>query len=156
MVDAPPPFATVGAGQGLAVLAPDGSVVDVLAGLPEASMARFTLAAGAVAVAVRHRTVSELWYVVSGRGQMWRCSGTTEEIVDLMPGTSLSIPVGTDFQFRATDDEALVAIGVTIPPWPGDGEAEATCGPWPPSVDAGPGLIGDPQPSSSQGPATAL
>ena len=156
MVDAPPPFATVGTGQGPAVLAPDGSVVDVLAGLPEASMARFTLAAGAVAVAVRHRTVSELWYVVSGRGQMWRCSGTTEEIVDLMPGTSLSIPVGTDFQFRATDDEALVAIGVTIPPWPGDGEAEATCGPWPPSVDAAPGLIGDPQPSSSQGPATAL
>ena len=55
-------------------------------------MARFTLAAGGVSVAVRHRTVSELWYVVSGRGQMWRRSDATEEIVDLMPGTLVVHP----------------------------------------------------------------
>jgi hypothetical protein len=79
------------------------------------------------------------------------------EIVDLSPGMSLSIPVGTAFQFRATDDEDLAAVGVTIPPWPGDGEAVACDGRWPPSVEPGPGLAVDPQPSSpSQGPATAL
>ena len=109
-------------------------------------MAHFTLAAGQTSLAVRHRTVSELWYVVSGRGQMWRRSatadtaGTPEEVVELAPGVSLSIPVGVAFQFRATDEEELAAVGVTIPSWPGDDEAEAHDGPWPPSVEAGPGL----------------
>jgi hypothetical protein len=71
---------------------------------------------------------------------------------------SLSIPVGTAFQFQATDrEEDLAAVGVTIPSWPGDGEAVTCHGPWPPSVEPGPGLAVDPQPSSpSQGPATAL
>src|SRR5690606_19400527 len=49
--------------------APDGSDVHVLVALPAASMIRFTLPEGAVSVPVRHRTVQELWYVVSGRGE---------------------------------------------------------------------------------------
>jgi mannose-6-phosphate isomerase-like protein (cupin superfamily) len=159
-VDGQPGFTTVRIADAVTVAAPDGSVVRVLASLPGASMAHFTLAARAVSVAVRHRTVSELWYIETGRGQMWRRSDraeTTEEIVDLRPGVSLSIPVGTAFQFRATGDEDLAAVGVTIPTWPGDAEAEPCRGPWTASVEAGPGLAGDPQPSSpAQGPATAL
>jgi mannose-6-phosphate isomerase-like protein (cupin superfamily) len=160
-VDAAPAFATVRLADAVTVTAPDGSVVRVLAGLPQASMGHFTLAAGAVSVAVRHRTVSELWYIEVGRGQMWLRAAdgdAAEEVVDLSPGVSLSIPVGTAFQFQATDrEEDLAAGGVTIPPWPGDGEAVTCHGPWPPSVEPGPGLAVDPQPSSpSQGPATAL
>jgi mannose-6-phosphate isomerase-like protein (cupin superfamily) len=159
-VDAAPAFATVRLADAVTVTAPDGSVVRVLAGLPQASMGHFTLAAGAVSVAVRHRTVSELWYIEVGRGQMWLRAAdgdAAEEVVDLSPGVSLSIPVGTAFQFRATGEEALTAVGVTIPSWPGDGEAEACGGPWAPSVEAGPGLAGDGQPSPpSHGPATAL
>jgi mannose-6-phosphate isomerase-like protein (cupin superfamily) len=143
------PFTTTTLSDAVTVAAPDGSVVRILAGLPEASMAHFTLAAGEISIAVRHRTVSELWYVVSGRGQMWRRSsnadtavtGTAEEVVELAPGVSLSIPVGVAFQFRATGDEELAAVGVTIPSWPGDDEAEAHDGPWTPSVEAGPGLV---------------
>ena len=63
-------------------------------------MAHFTLAVGEVSVAVRHRTVSELWYVEAGRGQMWLRSNDadTDEVVELAPGVSVSIPTGTAFQ----------------------------------------------------------
>jgi hypothetical protein len=35
------------------------------------------------------------------------------------------------FQFRADGDGPLAAVGVTMPPWPGDHEAYHVPGPWP-------------------------
>jgi len=114
-------------------LAPDGSEVRLLVRGDRASMAQFKLPAGHTASAVAHRTVEELWYVVSGSGQMWRSQGEQEDIVELLPGVSLSIPVRTHFQFRATGPEALVVIGVTVPSWPGAEEAYSVDGKWPAS-----------------------
>ena len=105
------------------VLAPDGSEVRVLLRLSSGSMAHFSLAPGAVSKAVRHRTVEEVWYVVGGRGQMWRHQDGRSEVVDLVPGICLTIPLGTHFQFRSTGTGPLEIIGVTMPPWPGDDEA---------------------------------
>jgi mannose-6-phosphate isomerase-like protein (cupin superfamily) len=116
------------------VTAPDGSEVRVLATSDRGSMAQFRLRPGAISSAVVHRTVEELWFVVSGRGSMWRSLGDDEEVVGLEPGVSLSIPVGTRFQFRATDDAPLVVIGVTMPPWPGPDEVERIRGAWTPTV----------------------
>jgi mannose-6-phosphate isomerase-like protein (cupin superfamily) len=116
-------------------VAPDGSEVRLLSGGTRGGMAHFRLAAGQVARAVAHRTVEEIWYVIEGRGQMWRqLPGYPEETVQLRPGLSLSIPVGTAFQFRADAGAPLAAIGVTMPPWPGTGEAETRDGIWPPTV----------------------
>ena len=53
-----------------------------------------------------------------------------QETVPLRPGTSLSIPAGTHFQFRAAGDGPLAAVGVTMPPWPDGGEAYEVPGPW--------------------------
>lgn len=111
-------------------VAPDGSDVRVLLGLGAGGMAHFELAAGRVARAVTHRTVEEVWFVVAGRGEMWRRQGEHEETVVLEPGVCLTIPLGTHFQFRASPTEPVSAIGVTMPPWPGDGEAVAVQGPW--------------------------
>jgi mannose-6-phosphate isomerase-like protein (cupin superfamily) len=94
-------------------------------------MAHFQLAAGAVSKPVQHRTVEEIWYVLSGSGQMWRRQGEREETVDLAPGTCLTIPVGTAFQFRAGDDGPFAAVAITMPPWPDDGEAVFVAGAWP-------------------------
>jgi len=116
------------------VQAPDGSEVRVLLSLRGGGMAHFRLAAGAVAKAVSHRSVDELWFVVAGRGEMWRRKGEREEVVELVPGLCLSIPVGTHFQFRASATEAVAAVAVTMPPWPGAEEAVLVTGPWPPSV----------------------
>ena len=113
------------------VVAPDGSDVRILLRLAGGSMAHFELAAGRTSRAVTHRTVDEIWYVLSGRGQMWRRQGGREETVELSPGTCLSIPAGTHFQFRSTGDGPLAAVAVTMPPWPGENEAVAVPGAWP-------------------------
>lgn len=69
------PFSTLSLPADPTVVAPDGSNVRVLLSLAGGSMAHFELEAGQVAKAVTHRTVEELWYVVSGQGQMWRRQG---------------------------------------------------------------------------------
>jgi mannose-6-phosphate isomerase-like protein (cupin superfamily) len=114
----------------LDVLAPDGSEVRILLSLAGGSMAHFQLPAGRVSRAVRHRTVEEIWYVLSGQGEMWRSAGGQQQIVTLTPGTGLTIPAGVDFQFRSQPAEALAAVAITMPPWPGDGEAEFVDGRW--------------------------
>jgi mannose-6-phosphate isomerase-like protein (cupin superfamily) len=116
------------------VLAPDGSEVRILLSLARGSMAHFSLQAGQVSRAVRHRTVEEIWYVLSGEGEMWRSVNHHEDVAALSPGTCLTIPVGTVFQFRSLGDQPLAAVAITMPPWPGDGEAEMVAGKWQPTV----------------------
>lgn len=111
-------------------LAPDGSEVRVLCGLTRGGLAVFSLPSKAVSKAVAHRTVEEVWYVVSGHGRMWRKRGDDEAIVDIGPGVSLSIPTGTHFQFRCDGFEPLKALGATMPPWPGAEEALIVEGIW--------------------------
>lgn len=112
------------------ITAPDGSDVRVLVALPRGSMAHFQLDPGRTSAAVEHRSVEELWYVVGGQAEMWRRQGAVEEIVLLQAGTSLSIPVGTRFQFRTVGTEPFCAVGTTMPPWPGPDEAVLVEGPW--------------------------
>ena len=114
-------------------IAPDGSEVRVLCRTGRGSMAQFVLPPGAVSRAVAHRTVEELWYFIAGRGRMWRRLGDRDEVVEVYPGTSVSILAGTQFQFRSGDDGPLVAVGVTMPPWPGEAEAYAVEGCWHPT-----------------------
>jgi mannose-6-phosphate isomerase-like protein (cupin superfamily) len=127
---AEPGFATLLAAQAPAVAAPDGSQVQVLLRLQGGSMATFTLQPGQVSAAVTHRSVEELWYVVSGRGRMWRRDAMFEDIVALETGLCLSVPLGTAFQFRCEGDVPLVAVAVTMPPWPGPNETVGVDGAW--------------------------
>lgn len=112
-------------------LAPDGSEVRLLLEVRETGMAHFTLPPGKVSRAVTHRTVEELWYVLAGRGRMWRKQGEHEEIVPLGPDICLSLPLGTHFQFRNDGEDDLEIIIATIPPWPGTTEAVPVPGIWP-------------------------
>jgi mannose-6-phosphate isomerase-like protein (cupin superfamily) len=111
-------------------IAPDGSDVRVLLSLNGGSMAHFELAPGQTSKAVTHRTVEEIWFFLSGRGEMWRMHGEQDEIVPVGPGVCLTIPAGTRFQFRSFDGEPLAAVGVTMPPWPGEHEATLVEGKW--------------------------
>ena len=114
------------------VTAPDGSDVRILLRLGGGSMAHFELAPGRTSIAVTHRTVAEIWYILSGRGEMWRKCDGQEEIAALDAGVCLTIPVGTHFQFRTLGSEPLAAVGVTMPPWPADDEAVVVVGRWTP------------------------
>jgi mannose-6-phosphate isomerase-like protein (cupin superfamily) len=124
--------------DGCDVIAPDGSEVRILLAARGGSMAHFRLPAGQVSRAVRHRTVDEIWFILSGRGEMWRSAGGRDEIAALVPGACLTIEAGTTFQFRAAADAPLAAVAVTMPPWPGDAEAEPAEGRWTPSDQPGP------------------
>ena len=117
-------------------VAPDGSDVRVLLQLAGGGMAHFQLAPGEVSTAVMHRTVEEIWYFLGGSGELWRKQGDQEETVPVREGTCITIPLGTRFQFRADATQAhdLAAVGVTMPPWPGAGEAVIVQGPWRPTV----------------------
>jgi mannose-6-phosphate isomerase-like protein (cupin superfamily) len=116
------------------VFAPDGSEVRVLCQLSRGGLAVFSLPPNAVSKAVAHRTVEEVWYIISGKGCIWRKLGDQEEIVELDPGVSLTIPTGTRFQFRCDGLEPLNIIGATMPPWPGEEEAFHVEGKWEPTI----------------------
>ena len=111
-------------------MAPDGSEVRILCSGAHGSMAHFSLPGGQVSRAVAHRSIEEVWYFLAGHGRFWRRHGSDEEIVEVSAGVSISIPPGTHFQFRNDGDEALAAVGVSMPPWPGEDEAYPVDGIW--------------------------
>jgi mannose-6-phosphate isomerase-like protein (cupin superfamily) len=131
-------FETKSLQPGPDAVAPDGSEVRLLLQVRGGGLAHFELGAGQTSVAVWHRSVEEIWYFLRGTGEMWRKAGHHEEVVAVSPGVCVTIPRGTQFQFRVTGDESLAAIGATIPRWPGAGEAVIVSGPWAPSVRSGP------------------
>jgi mannose-6-phosphate isomerase-like protein (cupin superfamily) len=109
--------------------APDGSdirlLVDGRQQATQASLVEVSLPAGSVSRPVWHRTVEEIWYVLEGEGQVWRCppDAQPESIVAVPvgPGDAVVIPTGWRFQFSA--GSALRFLCYTCPPWPGDDEA---------------------------------
>jgi mannose-6-phosphate isomerase-like protein (cupin superfamily) len=119
-------------------VAPDGSDVRLLLQVTGGGLAHFELAADQTSVAVVHRTVEEIWFFLRGKGEVWRRRGSREEIVEVGPDVCITIPVGTEFQFRSFGVEALSALGASIPAWPGKGEASLVRGPWRSTVEPGP------------------
>ncbi len=103
-------------------ISPAGAEVRLLMNNAQGGMAHCTLKDKKISKAVRHKTVSEFWYVLSGKGAIWRRNGNEELIMPLEAGVSIDIPLGTDFQYRS-DDGDLVFICVTMPPWSGADEA---------------------------------
>jgi mannose-6-phosphate isomerase-like protein (cupin superfamily) len=82
-----------------------------------------------------HATVSEFWYVLEGKGEIWRNNGVESSITVLAPGTAIDIPVGTAFQYRNVSDIDLKFICIAMPPWPGDAEATFIDGKWQPTIN---------------------
>jgi mannose-6-phosphate isomerase-like protein (cupin superfamily) len=72
-------------------VAPDGSDVRLLPGLKGGGMANFELPPGETATAVTHGTFEEIWFFLSGRGEMWRQQGDQSETVDVHVGVCLTM-----------------------------------------------------------------
>jgi mannose-6-phosphate isomerase-like protein (cupin superfamily) len=111
-------------------VAPDGSDVRILLRLQGGSMAHFEIEPNAVSKAVVSSSIEEIWYFLSGRGEMWRSMGTFENVVAVSRGVCITIPEGTQFQFRSFGSEPLAAIGITMPPWPGEEVVKVVEGIW--------------------------
>ena len=112
--------------------APDGSeirwLIDDRHAARRASLVEVTLPAGQVSKPVWYRTVEEIWYILEGSGQVWRCPPTSRPDsvppVPVSPGDALTIPTGWRFQFSANPDAPLRFLCHTSPPWPGEDEAQ--------------------------------
>ncbi|CAF3816826.1 unnamed protein product [Rotaria sp. Silwood1] len=111
-------------------VAPDGSLVRTLLTTIGGSMAQFELPPRMTSHAVEHRTVYEIWYFLSGQGEFWRKQNEREEIVIVDADICITIPVGTQFQFRTIGQKSLVAVAITMPPWSGDSEVIPREGIW--------------------------
>ena len=114
-------------------IAPDGSEIRLLVdhnhGAERASLVEVTLPAGEVSKPVWHRRVEEVWYVLEGHGQVWRCPFGIDPAgvvpVTVGPGDALTIPTRCRFQFSASSDGGLRFLCFTTPPWPGSDEARS-------------------------------
>ena len=114
------------------VTAPDGSEIRLLIDrrhhASAASMVEVTLPAGQVSRPVWHQNVEEVWYVLQGQGEVWRCPPNADPALcaalAVKPGDSLVIPPRWRFQFRASTAGELRFLCFTVPPWPGDDEAQ--------------------------------
>ena len=111
--------------------APDGSEIRLLKEVEGGSMVHCVLRPRDTSMAVRHRTVEEIWHFLSGVGEVWRKLSNIEMVDDVTAGTSLTIPLGAHFQFRNTGDVPLVFVIATMPPWPGNDEAIQVADNWP-------------------------
>ena len=125
-----PVFATMQLPDLYDYLAPDGSEIRELLRGRDCNRAHCMLPPGGVSLATTHRTVAEIWYCLSGHGQIWRKLGDVEQVTDLKPGTCLSIPTGTHFQFRNPGHDVLCIVIACSPPWPGAQESVMISGPW--------------------------
>lgn len=119
-------------------LAPDSSEIRLLPSTPRGGLAHCRLNVGRTSRPVKHKSVEEIWYCMSGRGELWRRYGQAEEVVELRPGAACLIGFQEEFQFRclsareqrsgnvasrARDPEALQLLIATFPGWPGPDEA---------------------------------
>lgn len=116
-------------------------MIDTRHRISRASLCEVFLAAGQVSRPVWHRRVEEIWYVLEGRGEVWRCPPEIEDgrrvpPVAVSADDVLTIPTGWRFQFRASREAPLRFLCFTTPPWPGPDEAQPaeSGGPWTPTV----------------------
>jgi mannose-6-phosphate isomerase-like protein (cupin superfamily) len=118
------------------VVAPDGSHVLPLLQVERGSVAHCALPPGCVSQAVCHRLIDEIWYFLSGHGEMWRRDPTSglESVEPCGPGLSLTIREGVSFQFRTTGAEPLAFLCFTMPAWPGEQVATVVAGHWQPRL----------------------
>lgn len=126
----PGPWLTVDLPSSYDYLAPDGSEIRLLITHDAGGVAHCRLPAGSVSSPARHRTVVEVWYVLSGHGQVWREKDGDEEIVEVGTSTVVTLPVGCSFQFRASEDSVLDLLIGTFPRLPDPTEAQLVQGHW--------------------------
>ena len=104
-------------------LALDKSEIRSLPEFDEGGLCHCTLASGKTSRAVKHQTVREIWYFLSGKGEIWQDRQSIHETKPFKSGDSFTIPLGNSFQFRNTGKENLTILIVTIPKGPVANEA---------------------------------
>jgi mannose-6-phosphate isomerase-like protein (cupin superfamily) len=111
-------------------LAPDTSEIRLLTSINQGGLCLCTLPINKTSSPVKHKTVNEIWYCISGNGEIWLSAEDYNKVVAFHQGDSFLIPVDYSFQFRNTGDEPLNILITTMPSWPGPEEAVTVPGKW--------------------------
>lgn len=116
-------------------LAVDNTEIRTLFSTEAASVVHCTLPPRATSVATRNIGTNEIWYFITGQGELWRRQEGTgeEETVRVGPGTALTMPANVGFEFRNCSEEPLTFLCVVMPPWPGEHVNVVIESPWQPS-----------------------
>jgi mannose-6-phosphate isomerase-like protein (cupin superfamily) len=111
-------------------LAPDTSEIRLLPFFNKGGLCHCLLPIGGVTKAVKHKTVDEIWYCLSGKGIIWQKNSSMETEHEFSVGNSFTIPCGNSFQFKNIGSEPLCILISTMPKWPGAEEALPSSGKW--------------------------
>ena len=115
-------FSFMQVGHQAPFLADDGSIIRNLPSLGNVQTVQCTLRPNEVIQACVHKTVSQIWYVISGEGEVWLKDKLGIETVNkINSGTSFTVPLGFSFQFRNTGSVNLEIFIVNASPWSGPG-----------------------------------
>ena len=109
---------------------PGGTEIRYLIKSSLGDLTHATCLAGQVALVHRLPELYEAYYVLAGHGEIWRRTDDREGITALRPGRWVEMPPGTEFQFRAGPDTALVFLVVVMPSWQPDLFHVVAGGPW--------------------------
>jgi mannose-6-phosphate isomerase-like protein (cupin superfamily) len=80
------------------------------------SFAHATVHAGDIADPAVLSEITEFYYVLEGRGELWRRLADLEEVIELVPGRCATIPPGVSFQYRTAGDDLYFIVGAA-PRW---------------------------------------
>ena len=112
-------------------LAPDGSQIRLLPDVDPGGLSHCLVPPGQRTRPVRHRSVTEIWFVLGGMGELARWTEGAEadpDVTGLWYGVTVDIPTGTPFQFRSIGADPLQVLILTLPRWPGPDEAVTDVG----------------------------
>jgi mannose-6-phosphate isomerase-like protein (cupin superfamily) len=111
--------------------AADGSQWRPLVKTSRGSMSHFTLLPGATSLAMHQKVVQEIWYFLSGDGQVWLKYKGRSKVYNVHRGSAVALPNNVSFQFRnLSKTKPLTFVEVTIPAWPGNQIISKTKGIW--------------------------
>ncbi len=120
-------------------VSPDGSAeIRYLLKTSDGDLTHGICPAGVVAAVHELPELYEAYFILAGRGEIWRRTADREAITALHPGRWVAMPAGTQFQYRAYDNAALVFAFTVIPTWQPDLFHTIEGGIWP--VGRVPGL----------------
>jgi mannose-6-phosphate isomerase-like protein (cupin superfamily) len=88
-------------GQEYDYLTPDGSEIRLLSAVRGGGLAHCRLPPAGVSQPVVQKIVEEIWYFISGTGQVWRKLGDFERVVDVRSEMSVTLDAAKVAMIRA-------------------------------------------------------
>jgi mannose-6-phosphate isomerase-like protein (cupin superfamily) len=123
-------WATLTIGEAYDHVSPAGvAEIRLLPSFEQGELAHARARAGRPSRAARLSGIGEMFYVLTGKGELWRKTGGLEDVTPLVPGRSVSLLPEIEYQYRAVDGP-LDFLVFTAPRWQRENWHEAEHSNW--------------------------